>query len=216
MTASPGAASGRCNGCSTTSPVDRRWCLIHATHATTEEISQLAQSGAVAGLCPVTEANLGDGTFNAAEFCGRGGAFGIGSDSNVLIGVSDELRQLEYSQRLAHQGAQCRGRDDGLDRPRAVRRRGHAADRRRLALRRRGWSRVVLPISSVLTPGMLVSRGGPATPCSTAGFLAQAVHWSIASGRAAARSCAAVVTMRAKRSRSVFLTNFMDCWPHET
>lgn len=82
--------------------VDRRWCLIHATHATTEEISHLAQSGAVAGLCPITEANLGDGTFSAAEFCGRGGSFGIGSDSNVLIGVSDELRQLEYSQRLTH------------------------------------------------------------------------------------------------------------------
>jgi formiminoglutamate deiminase len=84
--------------------VDRRWCLIHATHATTDEICHLARSGAVAGLCPITEANLGDGTFSATEFCGRGGRFGIGSDSNVLIGVSDELRQLEYSQRLAHRG----------------------------------------------------------------------------------------------------------------
>ncbi|MGN6117800.1 MAG: formimidoylglutamate deiminase [Nitrobacter sp.] len=82
--------------------VDRRWCLIHATHATAGEIARLAQSGAVAGLCPITEANLGDGTFSAAEFCDRGGVFGVGSDSNVLIGVSDELRQLEYSQRLAH------------------------------------------------------------------------------------------------------------------
>jgi formimidoylglutamate deiminase len=82
--------------------IDRRWCLIHATHATSEEIGQLAKSGAVAGLCPITEANLGDGTFNAVEFCARGGAFGIGSDSNVLIGLTDELRQLEYSQRLAH------------------------------------------------------------------------------------------------------------------
>jgi formimidoylglutamate deiminase len=81
--------------------VDRRWCLVHATHTTVEEIRRLAQSGAVAGLCPITEANLGDGTFNAPEFLGRGGAFGIGSDSNVLIGVADELRQLEYSQRLA-------------------------------------------------------------------------------------------------------------------
>jgi cytosine/adenosine deaminase-related metal-dependent hydrolase len=61
----------------------------------------MAASGAVAGLCPVTEANLGDGTFNAPEYIERGGVFGIGSDSNVLIGVSDELRQLEYSQRLA-------------------------------------------------------------------------------------------------------------------
>jgi formimidoylglutamate deiminase len=82
--------------------VDRRWCLIHATHATAEEIGKLARSGAVAGLCPITEANLGDGTFNAVEFRDRGGAFGVGSDSNVLIGVAEELRQLEYSQRLAH------------------------------------------------------------------------------------------------------------------
>jgi formiminoglutamate deiminase len=82
--------------------VDRRWCLIHATQATADEIGQLAQSGAVAGLCPITEANLGDGTFDASEFRDRGGAFGVGSDSNVLIGLTDELRQLEYSQRLAH------------------------------------------------------------------------------------------------------------------
>ena len=61
----------------------------------------MAERGAVAGLCPVTEANLGDGTFDVAEFRGHGGRFGVGSDSNVLIGVADELRQLEYSQRLA-------------------------------------------------------------------------------------------------------------------
>lgn len=82
--------------------VDRRWCLIHATHTNADEIGRLAESGAVAGLCPITEANLGDGTFNAVEFRDRGGAFGVGSDSNVLIGVAEELRQLEYSQRLAH------------------------------------------------------------------------------------------------------------------
>jgi formimidoylglutamate deiminase len=81
--------------------VDRRWCLIHATHATPDEIRRMASSGAVAGLCPVTEANLGDGTFEAPDFLGQGGGFGIGTDSNVLIGVGDELRQLEYSQRLA-------------------------------------------------------------------------------------------------------------------
>jgi cytosine/adenosine deaminase-related metal-dependent hydrolase len=65
------------------------------------EIRALADSGAVAGLCPVTEANLGDGTFNAPEFNSQNGVFGIGTDSNVLIGVSCELRQLEYAQRLA-------------------------------------------------------------------------------------------------------------------
>lgn len=82
-------------------PVDGRWCLIHATHMTNAETTRMAKSGAVAGLCPVTEANLGDGIFSAPLFLERGGRFGIGSDSNVLIGVPDELRQLEYSQRLA-------------------------------------------------------------------------------------------------------------------
>jgi formiminoglutamate deiminase len=83
-------------------PVDERWCLIHATHMTDEETRAAASAGVAAGLCPITEANLGDGTFNAPEFIGLGGEFGIGSDSHVLIGVADELRQLEYSQRLRH------------------------------------------------------------------------------------------------------------------
>jgi formiminoglutamate deiminase len=82
--------------------VTDRWCLIHATHMTEGETEGVAKRGAVAGLCPITEANLGDGTFPATEFLNAGGAFGIGSDSNVLIGVGDELRQLEYSQRLLH------------------------------------------------------------------------------------------------------------------
>jgi cytosine/adenosine deaminase-related metal-dependent hydrolase len=69
---------------------------------TEAETAGMARAGAIAGLCPVTEANLGDGTFPAADFLAAGGRFGVGSDSNVLIGLPDELRQLEYSQRLAH------------------------------------------------------------------------------------------------------------------
>jgi len=83
-------------------PIDRRWCLIHATHMTNEEVVAFAASGAVAGLCPITEASLGDGIFSAREFLDAGGAFGVGTDSNVLIGAADELRQLEYGQRLKH------------------------------------------------------------------------------------------------------------------
>ncbi|MFC7396893.1 formimidoylglutamate deiminase [Chelatococcus sp. GCM10030263] len=82
-------------------PVSGQWCLIHATHMTDDETRQMAKSGAVAGLCPVTEANLGDGIFPARAFLDEGGRFGVGSDSNVLISVPEELRQLEYSQRLA-------------------------------------------------------------------------------------------------------------------
>jgi len=82
--------------------VDARWCLVHATHMTSEETAALAGSGAVAGLCPITESNLGDGIFNGPEFIGAGGRFGIGSDSNVRIALAEELRVLEYSQRLNH------------------------------------------------------------------------------------------------------------------
>ncbi|MFP3543573.1 formimidoylglutamate deiminase [Rhizobium sp. SIMBA_035] len=81
-------------------PVDGRWCLIHATHMTNDETRGMARSGAIAGLCPITEANLGDGTFAAPLFLEEGGRYGVGSDSNVLISLSGELRQLEYSERL--------------------------------------------------------------------------------------------------------------------
>ncbi|WP_237480654.1 formimidoylglutamate deiminase [Lichenibacterium dinghuense] len=82
-------------------PVDGRWCLVHATHMTDAESGAMARSGAVAGLCPVTEADLGDGTFDATHFLAAGGRFGVGTDSNVAIDPAGELRQLEYSQRLA-------------------------------------------------------------------------------------------------------------------
>ncbi|RZJ24265.1 MAG: formimidoylglutamate deiminase, partial [Brevundimonas sp.] len=84
--------------------LDRRWCLIHATHLTADETTRMAASGAVAGLCPVTEANLGDGVFPAVDFLAQGGAFGVGTDSNVLIDAAGELRALEYSQRLTRRG----------------------------------------------------------------------------------------------------------------
>lgn len=101
-------------------PVDRRWCLVHATHMTAGESEHLAQSGAVAGLCPVTEADLGDGVFDALTYVGAGGVFGIGTDSNVLIGVADELRQLEYSQRLVHRARNLMSRAEGGSTARAV------------------------------------------------------------------------------------------------
>ena len=80
--------------------VDATWCLIHATHMTAAETTAMAKSGAVAGLCPITEANLGDGPFNGPDYLGAGGAFGVGSDSNVRVSMVEELRTLEYSQRL--------------------------------------------------------------------------------------------------------------------
>lgn len=79
-------------------PVGPDWCLVHATHVTPDEARRMREAGVVAGLCPITEANLGDGIFPAEHF---GGAIGVGSDSNVLIDATEELRLLEYGQRLA-------------------------------------------------------------------------------------------------------------------
>src|SRR6185295_12260123 len=76
-------------------PVDARWCLIHATHMTEAETRALAASHAVAGLCPITEGNLGDGVFPLATYLEAGGRFGIGTDSNVLLSANEELRLLE-------------------------------------------------------------------------------------------------------------------------
>ncbi|HEY4146439.1 formimidoylglutamate deiminase [Pinirhizobacter sp.] len=80
--------------------VDARWCLVHATHLDSGETRALAQSGAVAGLCPTTEANLGDGLFPLAPFIDQGGVLGIGSDSHISVSPVEELRWLEYGQRL--------------------------------------------------------------------------------------------------------------------
>jgi formimidoylglutamate deiminase len=97
--------------------VDARWCLVHATHVTAEEVAAVARSGATVGLCPITEANLGDGIFPAKDFLAHGGRFGIGTDSNVRIDVAEELRILEYGQRLMlrernvlHDGVNSTGR----------------------------------------------------------------------------------------------------------
>ena len=82
-------------------PVDEWWCLVHATHVTDDEVAAVVKRGAVAGLCPTTEANLGDGLFPLANFAARGGRFGIGTDSHVSRSPVEELRLLDYGQRLA-------------------------------------------------------------------------------------------------------------------
>jgi len=82
--------------------VDERWCLIHLTQMQSHETMAVAKSKAVAGLCPITEANLGDGVFDAVQYFEHEGRFGVGSDSNIRISVAEEIRGLEYSQRLVH------------------------------------------------------------------------------------------------------------------
>jgi len=80
--------------------LDPRWCLVHATHIDAAETRDLARSGAIAGLCPLTEANLGDGVFPAPDYRAQAGQWGIGSDSHIRIDLAEELRLLEYGQRL--------------------------------------------------------------------------------------------------------------------
>jgi formimidoylglutamate deiminase len=84
--------------------VDERWCLIHCTHMEPDETEDLARTNAVAGLCPITESSLGDGIFDGVRYVNAGGRFGVGSDSNIRISLSEELRTLEYSQRLRDRG----------------------------------------------------------------------------------------------------------------
>ncbi len=81
--------------------VNQDWCLVHATHMSDTETAMMAKSGAVAGLCPTTEANLGDGLFNAIDYFKADGRWAIGSDSHISIDPVEELRWLEYGQRLS-------------------------------------------------------------------------------------------------------------------
>jgi formiminoglutamate deiminase len=100
--------------------IDARWCLVHATHLTPQETARLAESRAVAGLCPVTEANLGDGIFPAQAYLEAGGRYGVGTDSNVLIGAAEELGMLEYAQRLARRGRNLWPQGEGQSTGRAL------------------------------------------------------------------------------------------------
>lgn len=94
--------------------VDARWCLVHATHVEPDEVAAMAASGVVVGLCPITEANLGDGIFPMRAFARAGGRFGVGSDSNVLIDAAEELRLLEYGQRLVARGRNVLASGEGV------------------------------------------------------------------------------------------------------
>ena len=150
--------------------VDARWCLIHATHVTESETDAMAASGAVVGLCPVTEANLGDGIFPAARFLDKGGRIATGTDSNILIDPAQELRTLEYSQRLAHEARNVLASDEH----RSVARRLFAA-----SLAGGAQGRVHVPLRPLVRLGGAVGEGAggggggagtPAYPPTSAGL----------------------------------------------
>lgn len=92
--------------------LDENWCLIHATHLDEQEVKGIVASKAVAGICPTTEANLGDGIFPTTEFMAQGGQLAIGSDSHISVSAIEELRLLEYAQRLSKQQRAILATDD--------------------------------------------------------------------------------------------------------
>ena len=124
------------------------WCLIHATHVTPQEVHGIAGSGAVVGLCPVTEANLGDGVFPVAGLLDAQGRFGIGTDSNVHISVAAELSLLEYSQRLTEHGRNV------------VRQENHSTGRAIIEIALAGGAQALGRSSGV--NGGAIAEGGPA------------------------------------------------------
>ena len=181
-------------------PLDSRWCLVHATHMDAEETRRLARVGAVAGLCPVTEANLGDGVFNAPDFVAHGGLYGIGSiptcssasppncgSSNMRNGCAI-ARATSAPRRAPRPAARCSTRP----RP-AARGRWRAAAG--------VWRPARAPTSSRYAPTTLRSPGAATIRSSTRGSSASAIRSSIASGAADARSSSMVATPTVKRSR---------------
>ncbi len=168
-------------------PVDSRWCLIHATHTVAAELSGVAARGAVAGLCPITEANLGDGVFDIRTFRAVGGRFGIGTDSNVLIDAAGELRQIEYAQRLTTRRRNVLASDAHPSTGRTLFAAALAGGRRRSGSRPAGWPWGSPPTSCRSPPTTPPCSPGTATRCSTGGSSPHAPARSMPSGSAAGR-----------------------------
>ena len=123
--------------------LNRRWCLIHCTHMTDAETVELANSGAVAGVCPITESNLGDGIFNGTMYLDSGGGIAVGTDSNVQVTQAGEFRTLEYSQRLS------------ANRRSALAVRGSSVGRSLLEACAEGGARAISRPSGQIVPGVL-------------------------------------------------------------
>ena len=134
-------------------PVDEHWCLVHATHTNTRELDQIVAAGAVVALCPLTESSLGDGIFPAPAFVEQNGRFGIGTDSNIRIDVAEELRTLEYAQRLDLQARNVLASGAGKSTGRSLFDTALAGGARALrASRRSGKGRLAGPGESRLRP----------------------------------------------------------------
>jgi formimidoylglutamate deiminase len=194
--------------------LDARWCVVHATHMTDDETQRLAASGAIAGLAPTTEADLGDGTFAARRYVEARGAFGVGSDSNTCIDPFAELRQLEWSQRLA---GQARNVLAAASVPVGQALYTAAALGGARALRRPAapLPRVAVPISWCSIPTSRHSRRSRLRPCSMPPCSARvalpcAMSWSEAAG-----SCATGIT-RGRTPCSPIIATVLRACRHES
>ena len=181
--------------------IDQHWCLVHGTHLTDAELALVAERQAVVGLCPSTEADLGDGIFPLAAFVGQGGHYGVGSDSNMATDAAGELRLLEQGQRLAHlRRVAAASEEHRIAGPPCGRARSWAAPRPRGG-RWAAWRRAFAPIWWCSTPSIPAFTGArviscsirtcsrPAVPCATS--------WSAAAG-----ACATAITPPKARSRA--------------
>ena len=164
--------------------VDEHWCLVHATHADEGERARIARAKAVVGLCPITEANLGDGLFDVPDFLGHGGRFGVGSDSNVRISAADELRTLEYGQRLIHRQRNVLG-DAGQSTGRRLFDAALAGGAQAVGRDRRRGRHPRHRRSSAATPSSTTGCSPPTTPRSSRSSAA-ACGWSSMAGTATA------------------------------
>ena len=186
-----------------------RWCIVHATHLSAAETMGLAHTGAVAGLCPMTEANLGDGTFPGIAYRDAAGRWGIGSDSNVSLDAAGELRQLNTA------SAWPLGRAIASPRRISHRPAAHCMWRRFAVARRRSaspWAALSAAIGlifSCLMKHIPTLSGAPVMQCSIPGFSRAPVHSSDASSRRVTRSSRADDTATANAS----LRNTCGSWP---
>ena len=197
--------------------VTPRWCLIHATHMTPAETAGMARSGAVAGLCPITEANLGDGIFDGATYLasggalGAGGALGVGSDSNVRIALAEELRTLEYGQRLRDRSRAVLAGDGSTGRTlydAACRGGAQAQGREAGVIRTGAWADLV-----ALDGDSLALAGCLAIPCWTHGSLPVTTRSCAMSGPPGGTWCAAAGMSTGTGPRRGSGPSWPDCAP---
>ena len=213
--ASPGAAQRPVEWLLANAGLDRRWCLVHCTHMTADETRGLASSGAVVGLCPTTEGNLGDGVFPLPAFLESGGRFGIGTDSNVATSPVEELRWLEYVQRLVARARNLTEKTVGAATGANLYRRALAGGAQALGRPIGALARGNAPTSSCSTRRTRRCSAAAATRCSTPGS-SRATPTRCATSWSAGSSSCATASIRTKNRPSPTIAAPWRAWATES